>query len=227
MSCKRFALLILVMSLAVATLGGCRRDGTNEVSSTEKSSNTGAAATQSDLEISASPPRESLALTSDDAIVKLEGLTLEIPSGWGRPVLEGGQFSQKTVLALPKADGDENDGSVEITHFPGMKGMDEQNIQRWIGFVIRSDGSRHTRETAQVTVAEIGPVRLTTIDLSGTVRTSMFGASNGMPDHRMIAAIVDHPRGPHFIKAIAGTSTMKKWAQSVEAFLHSAALSTD
>ena len=156
MSCTRFAPLILVMCLAVTPLAGCGRDDTSEDSGTEKSSTNGARTPKTDLPIATSPPRESLAVVSDRAVLKLVGLTMNIPPGWGRPSVKSGQFSKKTVLALPKADGDENDGSVEITHFPGMKGMDEQNIQRWIASVTRTDGSPHTRETARVTVAEVG-----------------------------------------------------------------------
>ena len=38
----------------------------------------------------------------------------------------------------------------------------------------------------------------------------------------MIAAIVDHPQGPHFVKITGGVATMKRWEESIDAFLKSA-----
>ena len=227
MSRTRSIYSVFVVCLVFTPLGGCQKDGGGDGSKTPKSSNTSAGVANPVSQTATPPPRASATVASEGAVLKLEGLTMEIPSGWGRPTVKTGQFSNKTVIALPKAGADENDGSVEITHFPGMKGMDERNIQRWIASVTQSDGSPHTRETARVSIAEVGPVRITTVDLSGTVRKSMRAGGGEMPDHRMIAAIVDHPRGPHFVKAVGGSSTMTKWAQSMKLFLDSAIVSTD
>jgi hypothetical protein len=38
----------------------------------------------------------------------------------------------------------------------------------------------------------------------------------------MIAAIVDHPKGPHFVKATGGIPSMKQAEEAIFAFLKSA-----
>lgn len=182
--------------------------------------------TRESVAIEDTPPvRESSATNTradESKRLTLTGVSMVPPAGWGPATVQKGQFSTKTILRLPKADGDAQDATVEITHFPGMKGMDEQNINRWLAAVSQSDGSPHTRESAGFKVSEAGKIRLTVVDMSGSVRTSMMGSGGGAPDRRMIAAIVDHPKGPHFVKAVGGIATMNKWADSIDAFLQSA-----
>ena len=218
---------VLTLGVLIAALGGCRREA-EESKSKAKQRIKAIDATPAGHPMDSAPsPLPSVTPASDDQTLRLDGIAMTVPTGWGQSTRQSGQFSTKTILALPKADGDEKDGTVEITHFPGMKGMDDQNIGRWIASVARTDGSAHTRETAQLRHIEVGAVRITLVDLEGTVRTSMFGAGGGLPDHRMIAAIVDHPRGPHFVKAVSGEATMARWSASVEAFLRSAAPTGD
>jgi hypothetical protein len=134
-----------------------------------------------------------------------------------------GPLAPKAVYRLPKAEGDTADGMVRVTHFPGMKGMDEANINRWVGQVKRPDGTPSTRDDAKVSTVELGPVRLTVVDVGGTVKMDApapHGA--GMSNQRMIAAIVDHPKGPHFVKAFGPAATIEKWQEAVQSFLRSA-----
>ena len=219
MSQKRFACLLFMVCIVVAPVSSCRQDGPDEGS--------GGESPKAKSSIAAVPSPTNPIVPSEGGIMRLEGLILNIPSGWGSPSIKSGQFSKKTILALPKEEGDDQGGTVEITHFPGMKGMDEQNIQRWLASVTRADGTPYTRETANVQVLDIGQVRLTIVDLTGTVRTSMFGPNGGLVNHRMIAAIIDHSRGPHFFKAVGASSTMAKWAQSIKTFLNSATVSVE
>jgi len=66
----------------------------------------------------------------------------------------------------------------------------------------------------------VGPVRITMVDLSGTVKLTMRDAAK--PNQRMIAAIVDHPQGPHFVVSAGPGDSMEKWAVRIDAFLKSA-----
>ena len=63
---------------------------------------------------------------------------------------------------------------------------------------------------------------MTVVDINGSINTSMGTQTEGKPNHRLIAAIVDHPKGPHFVKASGGVESMKKWEASILAFLASA-----
>ena len=156
------------------------------------------------------------------AKLELTGLTMSVPVGWIQETAKPGPMSPKAVFKLPGVEGDPTGGFVRITHFPGMKGKDKLNIDRWISQVRQPNGQPSTRENGKLTVTDQGAVRLTVVDISGLVNTSMGAQTEGKPNHRLIAAIVDHPKGPHFVKASGGVACMKKWEASILAFLESA-----
>ena len=152
----------------------------------------------------------------------LTGLTMSIPDGWIQETAKPGPMAAKAVFKLSGVEGDPTGGFVRITHFPGMKGMDKQNIDRWISQVRQPNGQPSTRENGKLTVTDQGAVRLTVVDITGSLNTSMGAQTEGKPNHRLIAAIVDHPQGPHFVKASGSVACMKKWEASILAFLESA-----
>ena len=150
----------------------------------------------------------------------LVGITMTIPEGWIHEPTPSGPMAAAAVFKLPKAEGDADDGMVRVTHFPNMKGMDDSNLQRWLGQVSKADGTPNTMADAKLTTADVGPIKLKTLDVSGNVKATM--RAEPMPNGRMLAVIVDHPEGPHFVVATGGTATVKKWETSVDAFLKSA-----
>jgi hypothetical protein len=152
--------------------------------------------------------------------LELEGLSLAVPEGWKPKEIQPGPFAAVAAFTLPRAEGDSADGSVRITHYPNMKGMDDMNIDRWLAQVTHDDGSRYSREEAKFAVREMGNVRLKTLDMTGNVQATMADAPQ--PNSRMIAAIVDHPKGPHFIIVSGKIGTINQWEGSVSAFLKSA-----
>lgn len=167
-------------------------------------------------------PAANQAATGSGSKLALTGLTMSIPAGWIQDTVKPGPMAAKAVFKLSGVEGDPTGGFVRITHFPGMKGMDKQNIDRWISQVRRPNGQPSTRENGKLTVTDQGAVRLTVVDITGSVNTSMGAQTEGQPNHRLIAAIVDHPQGPHFVKASGGVACMKKWEASILAFLASA-----
>ena len=154
--------------------------------------------------------------------LKLTGLTLTVPEGWTEEKVEPTPMGPKAIFKIPKTDASGEDGVVRITHFPNMKGKDkdEMNIDRWIGQVAKADGQPCTRSDAKITTTEAGPVRITMVDLSGTVKLTMRDTAK--PNQRMIAAILDHPQGPHFVVSAGPAASMEKWAAQIDAFLKSA-----
>jgi hypothetical protein len=153
-------------------------------------------------------------------MLTLPGIEFSVPKGWIRDQIPPSPMAPQAIFKLPKAEGDTEDGTIRITHFPTMKGKDDMNIERWIGQVTKPDGKPYTKEEAKITKTELGNVRLTVLDLSGNVK--MTGWNEAKPNHRMIAAIVDHPQGPHYVAAGGGAKTMEKWAKEIDAFLKSA-----
>ncbi len=161
--------------------------------------------------------------TVEGSTLKLAGITLTLPEGWTSEPITPGPLAPVAVLKIPRLTPDGADGSVRITHYPNMKGMpgiDESNIQRWIGQVTKADGSPATKEDATIQTVEVGKIRLTTVDISGTIRVAM--REQPQPDSRMIAAIVDHPQGPHFVVASGSAKSMESWAAPIMGFLKGA-----
>ncbi len=156
----------------------------------------------------------------DGNTLRLTGITLTIPDGWVAQPVKAGPMGPKAVFALPKADSAQENGSVRITYFPGMKGKDEMNIDRWLSQTARANGTPTTRDSAKIEHQTIGNVHLTTVDVSGAVKAT--GRSAPQAGGRMIAAIVDHPLGPHFVVATGEAATIAKWENAVHEFLQSA-----
>ncbi len=154
--------------------------------------------------------------------LSLAGTTMTIPEGWKSQPVRKSMMGPVAVFHLPKAEGDPADAVARVTHFPAMKGMDDRNIDRWLSQVKHPDGRDMTRDDAKISTTRQGMVKLTVVDVSGVVNPRSDGTGAGAPDHRLIAAIVDHPKGPHFIKISGGLATMKHWEESINAFLKSA-----
>ncbi len=158
---------------------------------------------------------------ADGEKLALEGIVITVPAGWTREsVAAPGPMSPRAVFKIPNDKGEP--GIVRITHFPNMKGkeMDDRNIDRWVSQVIRADGSTSTRDDANIQVVELEGVRLTMLDLTGKVTLTMRDTPK--EGWRMIAAIVDHAQGPHFVVAAGPTELMKGTAEPVFNFLKSA-----
>ena len=161
---------------------------------------------------------------TSDSILKLTGIAMEVPEGWQSQKFKPGPMAAKAFYLLAGAKDDPSGCTVRVTHFPGMKGMDEQNILRWIRQVRHSDGTPATRDDATITVEEMGAVRITVVDLAGSVSARMNGMASTAEKRntRLIAAIVDHPQGPHFVRIAGGVGSMARWESSIYAFLRSA-----
>lgn len=209
-----------VLTVALAFGGACEKSSTGRNSgqsgagkSVSADSGTGVA--------------EALATDTQDSVAihvfRHEGITLTVPEGWTEQNVTPSPMAPKAFYRL---EGNEKEdiasASVRVTYFPRMKGMDEANIDRWLGQVRREDGQPCTREDAKITTTDLTNVRLTVVDVSGSLSSDMGGNGTVVAGQRMIVAIVDHPNGPHFVKVTGPSETVAKWAASVHAFLKSA-----
>ena len=150
--------------------------------------------------------------------LNLNAIAMVIPAGWvSQPISGGGPMSPKAVLNIPNKNG--KPGVVRITYFPGMKGKNEQNIQRWLGQARKPDGSPISQTDATITSTDLGPVKLTTVDVTGTIKATMRAAAE--PNQRLVATIVDHPKGPHFVVAVGEVDLINGSISSIRTFLES------
>ena len=155
----------------------------------------------------------------------LTGITFSIPEGWIRETAKMNpqmpSASRRAQFRLPSSDNETEDVTIAITHFPGMKGMDQMNLQRWYGQFVQPDG-RPTAEMAAKTDFQIGQVLVTLVDIPGTMKASpMMGRMAAKENYRMLAAVIDHAKGPHFFKLIGPASGVERWKASAVAFLKS------
>ena len=166
-----------------------------------------------------------------DESLTLTGINFKLPAGWERenPGMnkQSPGMSRKAQIRLPKADNEPADAVVAITHFPKMKGpqMDAMNLQRWYGQFTQPDGSPTVGAVTKA-VYRVGDVAVTLVDIPGTMaggrRPMAGGGGDPKADYRMLAAIVDHAKGPHFVKVTGPAAVVERWKPSVVAFLKSA-----
>jgi len=160
---------------------------------------------------------------ADDQTLTLTGLTFTVPKDWAVEPITPGPFAAKAAFNIPGA-GSEGPCAVRITHYPGMKGKDDMNIDRWASQFRGPDGKPLTRDTGVITKRDVadGKIRVTMVQFTGSMASGMSGSGPIQPDQRLVAAIVDHARGPHFVKVSGSVESMKKANDSIVGFLHSA-----
>ena len=153
------------------------------------------------------------------SLVHQTGLTFTAPAAWKpRPAASSMRVAE---FAVPRAPGDPEDGEVIIYFFGRMGGSVDANVQRWIGQFERpkdapADGNR--------TAFTVGSLKVTAVDVSGTYVAEIRPGSaerHNKPNFRMRAAVVETPKGPHFVKFTGPANTVKAAAADFDAFIKS------
>jgi hypothetical protein len=128
---------------------------------------------------------------------------------------------RKAQYALPKAEGDTEDGELTVFYFGlGQGGSVEANIDRWIGQLSQPDGSS-TKDKAKTSKKEVAGLPVTLVDASGTYSAGMMSPGPPRPGYRMVAAVVESSEGPWFFKLVGPEKTIAKWAASFDQFINS------
>jgi hypothetical protein len=74
------------------------------------------------------------------------------------------------------------------------------------------------------TIESKSGLKITLLDVSGTYVAEVTPGSTehfNKPGFRQLAAVVDTPNGPHFVKVVGPAATVAKWEDSVMSFLKS------
>jgi hypothetical protein len=148
-------------------------------------------------------------------------LTFTAPDGWhSRPASSGMRVAE---FILPKAAGDPEDGDLVLYFFGGQGGDVEANVNRWLGQMEQPDGKpskdRATRESKT-----INGLAVTVLDITGTYVAEVRPGSTerfNKPGFRMRTAVVQTPRGPHFVKMVGPAKTIARWNEAFAGFLAS------
>lgn len=215
---------VCVVSISFVAITGCEQKSTGvprppASSPPSKDPQAGVATPRVDA---ATPATMADVNTSDiqftDEHFSLAGLDCPVPVGWRREEPSSGM--RKAQFRLAKADNEPEDVVVVITHFPGMKGMDDNNLRRWYGQFTQPDG-RPTVEAVEKATYQLDGVVVTLVDIPGTMSAGspMMGGGAAKKNFRMLAAIIDHARGPHFLKLTGPADGVERWKASGVAFL--------
>lgn len=124
---------------------------------------------------------------------------------------------------LPRADGENQDAEVAV--FTRIMGSAKENIDRWRGQFSEVVQGKDKVET--LTEGVKGTVHF--LDISGKFGGGMspmagaHGAGGAPTETRMIAAVVEHPSGPFYVKVSGPPATMGRWEESIRKFIIDAA----
>lgn len=169
------------------------------------------------------PPTVGSAAPASDRQKALGPFTLEVPSGWVEQTPRSRM--RRAQFALPRADGDSEDGELTVFYFGmGQGGSTDANISRWIGQVGQPDGSS-SRDKAKIRQSQVSGFRMTEVDVSGTLKASNMPGAPQRPareGYRLLGAVLEGPQGPWFFKLVGPEKTISRWADSFRQFIASA-----
>ena len=125
---------------------------------------------------------------------------------------------------LPKADGDNEDASLVLYFFGTNSGGSVQaNLERWVSQVEQPDGSSSESKAKMETIT-INQLKVSTIDLTGTYVAETAPGSNvrhNNPNYRLRAAVIETPKGAHYVKLVGPSKTISRWEKAFAAYLQS------
>jgi len=148
-------------------------------------------------------------------------LTFKAPEGWiPRPAASTMRVAE---FVLPRAAGDSEDGDLVVYFFGGQGGDVDANINRWIG-QMQQPGGGSSAQVAKRESKTINGMAVTLLEVAGTyVAEKSPGSAEhfNKPGFRMRTAVVQTPKGPHFIKMLGPEKTVARWTAGFAAFLDS------
>lgn len=151
-------------------------------------------------------------------------LAYDAPDEWEREPVRSAMRSDQ--FRLPAVNEEETDGELVVYYFgPGGGGGVEANLERWTGQFSLADGSPIPNEQILRDVLETNGLRITTLDVAGRYQAGAMHMGGTAPppagSYRLLAAIVEGPNGPWFIKATGPAATMTEHRDAFVAFLRS------
>lgn len=144
-------------------------------------------------------------------------LVMTPQAGW--VVEKPSSAMRKAHFRLPRQGSDEADGDVIVFFFPGQGGSVEANIDRWANEWSVPSGdpkSALKRETRTINGLVVHHV-----DLTGEWSGGMNASAGKRANYRLLAAIVETPNGPWFLKLVGPQATLGHWEPSWRAFIDS------
>jgi len=149
-------------------------------------------------------------------------LKFDAPKGWVSKTPTSSMRVADFVLAKVPADAE--DATVTVYFFGGQGGSVQANLDRWIGQMAQPDGKPSKDVAKTSTMQTATGLKVSLVDVSGTYVAEVTPGSTerlNKPGFRQIAAVVETPDGPYFVKLTGPAGTVAKWKESLDAFLKS------
>ena len=149
-------------------------------------------------------------------------LKYQVPAGW---VNEKPSSSMRVAqYKLPKVAGDGEDASLVLYFFgSGQGGGVSDNVDRWVNQMEQPDG-HPSKDKAKIETLTVHGLKVTTVDISGTYTAQMSPGSDTRHNdgnQRLLAAVVETPKGNYFAKLIGPEKTVSHWNQSFGEYVKS------
>jgi hypothetical protein len=146
--------------------------------------------------------------------VEIDGLKSTAPAGWKsqEPDPKLGKI-RILQFALPKAEGDKEDGELVVFFFgAGSGGGNAENIKRWKGMFAAPPG-KMIDDVTKVDSFKVGDVDITYVEISGTYLTKFppFAPNAKVvpkENFRFIGVIFDSKNGPYFLRLTGPARTI-------------------
>lgn len=134
---------------------------------------------------------------------------------------------RKAQYVLPRAAGDAADGELVIFYFgKGEGGGVMDNLDRWKAQMTAADGKPLPDSAVVRDQFEAGGMKVHLIDIAGTYAAGAMvpgqPAAAPVANYRMIAAVIESPNGPWFVKATGPVETISQQREAIRAFIASA-----
>lgn len=155
-----------------------------------------------------------IALVASLAFSTAPRLAYDVPGDWTPE-------TASSSMRLAQWKYDENSEIVIFYFGAGQGGGVEANLERWYGQFVQPDGGS-TKDRARVTKSEHGDLHVTRVDIEGTYAAPVRpGATerHNEPDYRMIAAVVEGPSGPWFVRFLGPKEEVSRGEASFDRFL--------
>jgi hypothetical protein len=144
-------------------------------------------------------------VSGEVGLIDLGGLKFKAPEGWEY---------QHPAAAMRRAEfgvrGDDGTAGLVVYFFGNQgAGSPQANIDRWVGQFKNADGTPIS--ASKPVTSKIAGLDVTQVEVSGTYTGGMGAGApdaQGQPGQRMIAAIVDTPKGPFYFKFLGADKTV-------------------
>lgn len=148
------------------------------------------------------------------------GLTWNVPSAFEK--VAPASPMRAAQYRVPSGKEGVKDGEVAVFYFGGGQGGEKQaNLERWASQFKQDDGG-DPMSKAKVETFDAGPLKVTTIELTGHYVSSTMGGgpSYDEPGWKLYGAVVEGEGGPWFFKAVGPEEVLDKHHEDLSNLYH-------